>query len=1728
MAGEAEKKNISRLDFNIADAINSLEKIDEKLKNIANSSESYAKRISQNLNSSNLSSIIDVDKIQKELADVSKLSKSKQANLNAQLVKIEAKKQADMGIVVAKGEQKRQTEAYKSALKQEEYNNRVVKSTKNMYEQIQTYAKTYLIYQGFNALKKGISETIDEMVDMEYQMVAIDRVLNDNSLNINNYRDQLVQLAYDYGNTFSNVSDITLRLAQAGFNAQESLALTEKTLLALNTAELNATEATSDMVAVMAQWGLMTGNASEEARNYGEIIDRINKVADNYPTTSADIMNALKKTSSAFHLAGANIDETIATIVAAETASQRGGKVIGTALSNIIQQLKEAKKINIAESLGLDFYTDASKTEFKDIMDIFEEMSEKMQQLKNAGKENSVEMQNLLSIFTVFRRNIGSSLLGEMAGEDSTYANVLADSYSSIGYSLQENEKYMKTAKAAQAQFNAELLKLKTEVWDNGLEGVFRDMLNMGTGLVDGITTLIDKFGILPVTIGVVTLAFSLLNKNTQASNWIGLKEKIKEVNLVLKESQVDATKLNVALQGTSTGFQKYVKSIGKGEASLKGYLQYQKQATAETILLTAKTVILQSVISLGLTLAITAITTAITKWINAEEEAIKKHEELKASAEETANKLNEETKAISDLANEYSNFAKSVGTDGKKIIDDENLLKATKLQAEINAAIKDSGKQVELVTEKIDKEGNTVKQVNTAYEEQLSLIKSIAFEKKKEEVEELKRAADAAEQLKTGTKLSEGANWWDYAWGNQYRTVFNDLKKYGADLEEILSSTSDLAKEYLAENGTLISSNVDYLNRFIEVFEKLDFETQIKYLTEWREGLQEQARKGKDVSKSLQIIDDSLKRLKNQQDNATEATNKYLDALSELYAMSGQVDTFNTFLEAIKDSYNIEGPKKLISELEGINKQFSDGKINVEEYFNAIEEKIKSIDLSTQGEELEAYQAIFAATTESLAQGIETLMSGLASGSINFANYSIGIKEAADNTLDLYTKTNQLTQDSEGIWAGASEDITNYANTLQDAKDELESYGEILKTIGDNYDYIAEHADTAGQAAFKQADQSSEAYKKLADNLTQNLNALKDNNEAAFKTITQSIADEIKISTNEMYSANEYLNEGFLNNYQNMNGALNAVAKASGEATNKVAQSMGNVLTELGNAIAKFDYTINAGVSGVSWNDFSIEGTNLKFKVPNLKFSITGEGGTSVAGLSSALKQFGADVSNLGNIDFAYKTLSSKPYTGAGGTGSTGKDYTSPTTTGAGTGTSKQDTEAAKAAEEEYKARLENWESFVSNREKLEERWVKKQKELGQLSNKDFLYITEQRIKRYQSYLKQLSKMTWLNKEDRAKLEKEYKEEIEDLQLDYFDYLKDVLDDEIEALEDARDKDIKDLEEANKKKIQLIKDEAAARIDALKSVEHENDRIRTKEEYLKKRQEHLDDISYWEQRTGREAQEALLEARKNLNELDEDWKQQLEDWSIEDQIAAIEEQRDAQIKAIEDTEEAEIKTIEDTTQAQIDALQSAYDAKVKLFSESNKIIYENSTIESKNLYNLYKENFVDPLAKDLANLNKNNTTTSAKTAKKQEYSTYKVKSGDTLSAIAAKYNTTVSKIMGANPSIKNKNLIYTGDTLKIPKFHEGGMFGGVNEGLALLKRGEVILKPEWSSSLNRMMKYFDNLTAGNAGNLSGRPEIQVSGDLIKVEASIRNQTDADYLTKKLEKMLESKFNLKK
>lgn len=1529
---EGDKKEIANLVFKYDEALQGLEKIDIGLKELSTNSEKYFDKIQSGLNNAFQlkSSSIDNSKISKELNNTVNLSQK--AYEQVEKKRLIAVNDADQQIRVIKERQ---------VAREENLNNRIVNSTKSVYDKIADYAKTYLIYQGFNILRQSASELVNEMVNVEYQMVQISRVLNEDSLNINNYREQLIQLAHDYGNSFDNVADITLRLAQAGFDSNESLKLTETTLLALNTAELNATQATSDMVAIMSQWNLMTGDATQEAEDYAAIIDKINKVADNFPTTSADILEALKKTSSAFNLAGASIDETIALITTAEIASQRGGKAIGTAMSNIIQQLKEDKKLNIMEGMGINLYTDETKKEFNSVIDIITQLSEKMQQLKAEGKENSVEMQNLLSVFTVFRRNVGAGLLSGVAGEDSNYAKVLEASMNSLGYSIAENEKHMKTAKAAQEQFNATLLQLKTTVWDNGLEDVFRGMLVLGNDITNTFKTLIDTFGTIPTAIGAATLAFSAFNKQMKLQISYDSKKGFDfgfDGNLIEKinSAKKEVENFNKALKTTipsniemSDSFRDFVNSVKPADVNAKNYIATLVKQKAATMAAQAATVALNAALSIGLSLAVTTVVGAINNLIHAEERAKEKTEELIQANNDEIQKSKERIDTINELIGNYEKLANIEGP-----LTNEQSTELEQYQKSITNYL-------------IEQNEYTVAMVGN-YDLQLQRLKEIREEQYKINLEKAKDNLKQQENLQGLTKQ------------DTKQGLFDDI------LYQLNQAGIETAK-YV---GEIYPS----LNRLT----KLDFSTQVEALTQWKEQLEQAGMYGTEV---WTWVSENLQKLNDQTNNLTEAQREYNNQVLEhekfAFINENDINSLKEYQEALEKINDIEPPDDWTGTLEDFHAMLIQ---LVSEDFPEYEKTLTGV--------VDTSEAINSNFTE-LATEIENLSS----------------------QFDMVTKAANEFNTNGSITASTFKNI---------AENNLLEYLDVVNgKMVVNTQYFAEAAEAARQKAI--ADLQEQAAAEILQIVTNDLNGTLEETKTAAETGATGVST---ISQQVINAAQDFMK-------------------------GKVAAEQFNIaLKELAGQSYAGD------VSGLSENAMKqIDNVFSKLEKNTAKINALS---LSVTKASSAAAARGAK--------------------------STTKTF-----------------------EEQSQERVKIFKKEIDDLESLEKAWVNKYKKLELFSTSDLKFITQQRISRYNEYLNQINQLTGISEKDRTDLIREYTSKRQEAELEYFDLLKKQLDEQISALK-----------EANKKRIKEIEDAADAQIAALRKVEDENDRIRDKEEYERKRQELISGyqgIEYWEQRTGREAQLALAEAKKKLEDLDRDWEEKKEGWTLDDQIQEIENARDAQIKAIEDAQEIQIKAWED-----------AYKKQVELYAQTGQIIYDGSVINAEYLYNAYMDNFVQPFNIRLQEVmsHVNSISAAADSAMQKVSNAY-----NKAQQLASQYPQYSQDFIG--PRLDEGFEAYKRSLQNAGKFHGGGKVGTSTEALAIVRPDEVVLTPEWAAGLDKLIAQVNKGEVINNNASTVNNSITVDGNLVNLEGvKFNKREDVKVITEVIEKVLRDKYNINK
>ena len=1920
MGEDAERKYLASLDFDIKYAEDKLNSLTTKLNKLAEDSEKLFQNMQKSVESSfnktsiNTSNIIDIDNIKQ-------LSKGAQTEfVKGQNQILSAKQKNDNKLKLMEAEtQKALSNQVKSGVT----------------SRVAEYAKTFLIYQGFNQLKQAALDTVEAMKSVEYRMMEISRIMEEGTINVNEYRDSLIDLAYEYGRSFDEVSTVTLNLARAGYNAKDSLALTEKALLALNTAELDANQATDGLISIMAQWGLDTGTTAEKANNLANIIDKINKSADNFPISSEGLLEALKRTSQGFNLAGATIDETIALIVAAERASQRGGKVIGTAMANITQQLKAEGKLNLAESLGLDFYEDEAQTTFKSITDIFAEMSEKMTQLKEEGKESSTEMQSLLEIFTVFRRNIGAGLLSEMEGEDSTYAQALANSLDAVGYSAQENSKYMNTATAATEQFNANLLKLQTTLWDNGSEGLFYTLINSANGAVEALTFLIDKFGALPVAIGTSTLAFSLFSKSFKdALSGTTIMKAISDIKLLNNylKGNVDS------LETGSANLKKYSKTIDSSQLSVKGYTKSLISTTAATVGTTVATAALQATLSLGLSAAITAVISLISNLINYQSNLVKSNQELIENNNTKIKEYQEESETIKELVERY-----------------RELSEEEKRTPEVNEEILSIQNQIKEV---LGSQANDLDLINGKYDEQIKKISEISSEKREQAIIDARAAMIAAKEnfnkgisgldggdfkLKiqySGVKDAEDAlkrltnyqnellkaidnttdekeisnysnqltkveellelvrkrvddyrnsqeklnelliedytlnNYTEKIEGlNQYKQAIDDINKMellsgfqgtieeqremikrllAEDYPELTKELNDLnldkfennfknniddikdniqnliddfkdfdandilafgaegstseqkrvykeLEEYAEKYGLSITSLINKLvelkviqgdlvdENYISQIDKLKntvYETSDSYdalsnamnsynqngeltLQEVKTMLEktpELARYIVKVGDSYKLNEQALIDYNEVQEKSIEAMDEYIEKLKEQqFGTKDFVNTYNEFLDAISNTYKNDTTKKLIEDIKAVNQEFLDGKTNVTEYFNGIQEQIKNIGtidknvldnafISTSSvekgnsikeaqQDIEEMQAIFTSFTQATAQGIEYIQAQYESGLISFKDYKDAMLEASDNLLDLRIKSEDLTE-VNGQWVDAAGNVDEYANSLEEASEKVESFNDVIDTFNENQEFLKENMNSFGQVVFDSLDVGTVAYQNYASSAIDSLNRLKTTNNEAFQSIIKDVSDVAQISTSEFLNSNGEVSKGLSSNAVAVSAITNSMASQTGKALADLAISAGDVITSLGDVISEFNYTLSFDTVGSIDPGGSV--LNSIFGIPfepksDLELKITGTGGDNVKALGKNLKTFGQNLKNVGN-SFDVTTVAdiignintnnyNKSYTptgnrGSSNRGSSGSSYADEE--------AKAAEEAAKREEEAQKKYLSMFEEIIDERERLEDRWVKNKKSLGLISAEDEKYILQESIKRYKTYVAEVDQLVYASEEERIRLKKKYGEMAEDLEVEYFELLQDILDDQIDAIEDKYDEDVDAYNDSIDAKIDKIKEQADAEIEALEKVEEENDRLRQKEEYEANRNELVhgyQGVEYWQQRTGREAQLALAEAKKKVEDLDKNWEETVNKWNVEDQIKLIEERRDADIEATEAEREAYLKALEETKNAEIQALKDKYQYQLDYFNQTGQIIQDNATIQSQELFNIYKQNFIDPVGEELRealnSYNQYKASNPAPTTPTNSTITYTIQYGDTLSAIAARYGTTVDKIMAANPNISNRNLIYAGRQLRIPTSHTGSKI--IRDGIVELQAGETVLNMNWAKGLDRMLGQF-NAQGSSTNNITNGSTINVDGDLIKVEAKIEDKTDTAFLTRRITRELESKFNIKK
>lgn len=376
--------------------------------------------------------------------------------------------------------------------------------------QIAEFTGMYGILQ--NVMQDLPREMVQAVSDINKAQIELTKVSNAPTVQLNKYWDEAIESAKKYGATIDDVISSTADWSRLGYNLDDAKKLSDATTLLQKVGD-NMTQQSSSQGLISTLKGF-----NMQADEVGKIVDVANQIANTQPIDSSGIFEGLERSASSMKAANNTFEQTVSLITAANSVVQDPSS-IGTALKTISMRVRGADTElqqagldteGMAESVaklreeivalsGVDIMKDENT--FKSTYDILDELSKKWSDLTDiqqasvteliAGKRNGNIVSALMSNFDIARESLNTAL------------------NESTGSAERELENWNQGLEASFNRFKAQFQELSTTSLSSDF---LKGFVDAGTGALDILTQIIDKFGLLTTVIAGVGITKTIMS----------------------------------------------------------------------------------------------------------------------------------------------------------------------------------------------------------------------------------------------------------------------------------------------------------------------------------------------------------------------------------------------------------------------------------------------------------------------------------------------------------------------------------------------------------------------------------------------------------------------------------------------------------------------------------------------------------------------------------------------------------------------------------------------------------------------------------------------------------------------------------------------------------------------------------------------------------------------------------------------------------------------------------------------------------------------------------------------------------------------------------------------------------------------------------------------------------------------------------------------------------------
>lgn len=347
---------------------------------------------------------------------------------------------------------------------------------------------TTLFMQTIRAIKAGIQA----VKELDTALVELAKVSNATGQELDFAVKKSNEVGASVARTTVEVVNATAEFARMGFSVRESLDLAEQAAILANVADGigDIGDASSAIISTLKAFRM-------EASESGDILDKINEVANNYAVTGGDLAGALQRVSATLAAQNNTIDESIALFTAGNEILQdyartsTGIRTLSLRLTGVDEDNEKIEGLTDSLQKYFDEYKtgvvlmDENTRTFRSTHAILTDLSKTWDNLTERQRRHLTEL-------IAGKRQ--SDVLHSLLRNQDTLTKALTTSQESYGSALRENAIYMESVEAKLKQMTQAFETL----WQNTVSSsTIKNVVDLGTAMLK----LVDTIGLLNTVI---------------------------------------------------------------------------------------------------------------------------------------------------------------------------------------------------------------------------------------------------------------------------------------------------------------------------------------------------------------------------------------------------------------------------------------------------------------------------------------------------------------------------------------------------------------------------------------------------------------------------------------------------------------------------------------------------------------------------------------------------------------------------------------------------------------------------------------------------------------------------------------------------------------------------------------------------------------------------------------------------------------------------------------------------------------------------------------------------------------------------------------------------------------------------------------------------------------------------------------------------------------------------